>query len=260
MNWKIIIPIFIIGLVFFSGCTDSETPTGEAIVNSQEANSYQKECNDECSSSKCEDLIYFSCEDRDSDGCNEEVNKGKVLGKCGVECISDSDCTYSYEECKNNLCTEKPVEIGHAKSKPASANTALSTHFEFLSQEVDAEITLLGAKRGEEAWEMIEEANMFNDEPSSGKEYLLTKIRFKLLATSDDKAYDINSFQFESVSGTGKVYEDTWIVEPEPSLSADLYPGAEHEGWITFEIDEHDSNPLIVFERDDEGELWFSIN
>ena len=180
-----------------------------------------------------------------------------------LECYTDYDCS-SKEECKDNKCVAKqetPKGPGYSRSNPVSVNTPLTTSFGYSwSQMVDAEITLLNVKRGESAWTMIKEANMFNDEPAQGKEYLLAKFRFKVLSTSDDKSYSIRDYYFDAVSSDGVVYDSSWVVDPEPSLSKEVYAGGSSEGWIVFEINQNDANPLISFNKDEDGELWFSLN
>lgn len=180
-----------------------------------------------------------------------------------LECTSNTDCS-SNEECKDNKCVKiiKTIVLGHSRSKPAPINTPLSIHFGYeWGQQVDAEITLLNIKRGESAWSAIKEANMFNDEPEEGKEYLLAKFRFKLVKTSDDKSYSLSGYSFDTVSGQGLVYEKLFAVAPEPSLDKEIYPGASHEGWVVFKIDKSDATPLISFNREGGGddELWFNL-
>jgi len=68
----------------------------------------QPGCTDECSSDSCDGFNYISCLKGD-DGCKDKQNEGKVKNKCGVECLSNSDCK-SDEECKNYKCEEKPKE------------------------------------------------------------------------------------------------------------------------------------------------------
>lgn len=200
-----------------------------------------------------------------------ENNQGSILDSLGdsfvgggyLECYSNSDCS-SKEECKNNKCVAKqeiPKGPGYSRSNPVTINTPLTTTFGYSwSQMVDAEITLLNVKRGESAWSMIKEANMFNDAPAQGKEYLLAKFRFKVIKTSDDKSYRISDYYFDAVSSEGVVYSSPWVVGPEPSLSKEVYAGGSSEGWIVFEINQNDINPLIAFNKDSEGELWFSLN
>jgi len=180
-----------------------------------------------------------------------------------LECSTNKDCSSS-EECQNNKCikTVQADTLGHSRSKPASINTLLTIHFGYSwSQIVDAEITLLNVKRGDSAWASIKETNMFNEAPKDGKEYLLAKFRVKILKTSDDKSYSLNSYSFDAVSENGVVYDKPYVVVPDPQLSADLYSGAIKEGWAAFEIDKSDSNPLISFNREGGGDdsLWFGL-
>jgi hypothetical protein len=85
-------------------------------------------------------------------------------------------------------------------------------------------------------------------------------IRFKLIEFEGEtfSSYDIDSAKFEAVSSNGVVYENPMIVEPEPSLSTELYEGGEVEGWVAFLVDEDDT-PLIVWQREWDDELWFSL-
>jgi hypothetical protein len=71
---------------------------------------------------------------------------------------------------------------------------------------------------GEQAWQMIQAANMFNEEPPAGKKYILAKFRFHLLEFAGEtrSSYDLNSAQFEAVSKNGVVYDYSFVVEPEP--------------------------------------------
>lgn len=113
---------------------------------------------------------------------------------------------------------------------------------------------------GKQAWQMIQDANMFNEEPPVGKKYILAKFRFHLLEFTGKtfSSYDLNSAAFEAVSKSGVVYDHPLVVEPEPRLSANLYKGGEVEGWVAFLVNENDT-PLIVWQREWDDELWFSL-
>ncbi len=117
----------------------------------------------------------------------------------------------------------------------------------------------MNVKRGDSAWSAIKEANQFNEAPSGDYEYLLTKFRFKVLDTSDDKEYAVSSYNFKAVSQDGVVYDSSWVVVPKPELSNSLYPDASVEGWIVFKIKKTDANPLIRFTDGNDNELWFNI-
>jgi hypothetical protein len=113
---------------------------------------------------------------------------------------------------------------------------------------------------GEQAWQMIQAANMFNEEPPAGKKYILAKFRFHLLEFNGKtfSSYDLSPVQFEAVSKSGVVYDHPLVVEPEPRLSANLYKGGEVEGWVAFLVNKDDA-PLIVWQREWDDELWFSL-
>lgn len=152
---------------------------------------------------------------------------------------------------------------GSSRSNPASIGASLTYEKEddWLYEDYKVRITLVQIIRGNQAWNMIEEANMFNDPPDTGNEYILAKIRFEYQECSDpDTQYDVSQFDFTAVSDNGKDYEWVSIVCPEPKLSADLYPGASVEGWAAFEVD-IDDNPLLTFGRDYQGKdgIWFKL-
>ena len=110
---------------------------------------------------------------------------------------------------------------------------------------------------GATAWQMIKEANMFNDPPPAGQKYILVKFRFKALEM-ESETLEAYSVYFEAVSKDGVVYESAIVVQPEPDLWADLYEGGEYEGWAAFLINENDQ-PLIVWQREWDDESWFTL-
>ena len=251
---KILFVLFIFSLLVFSGCG---SPTGQVVKDAGEIENEEPEkpvCSNECSTETCSGFDYIACLEK-SDGCKYEENKGKVKGKCSVECISNSDCG-NKEKCENYECI---TQVGYSRFEPATKDTPLTTEVSGWLDNFKATITLTDFKRGSTAWSRIIEANMFNDKAGEGKEYLLAKIKFELLETKDNEAYDIGTYNFKVVSKSGVVYDDPFIVEPEPSLSQELYPGASHEGWIAFEVDKSDDKPLLSFNRDEEGALWFKL-
>ena len=109
---------------------------------------------------------------------------------------------------------------------------------------------------------MIHKQNQFNDSPDEGFEYILAKVRFDYLDGSADKQFHLNTgVDFTAVSSEGKDYKLQLVVEPEPRLNADLYPGASHEGWVAFQVTKDDTNPLMTFGRDYRGSggVWWKL-
>jgi len=151
--------------------------------------------------------------------------------------------------------------VGQSRSNPAPIGTEVPFAVnDILLGEVTGSIKVEEVIRGEEAWARIGQANMFNDEPREGFEYILAKIYVKVNSIEKEGAqYAISSVSFKLVSGEGKDYETLFVVEPDPVLEANLYAGASHSGWAAFQVAKTDPNPLITFGRkyDGTGGLWF---
>lgn len=90
--------------------------------------------------------------------------------------------------------------------------------------------------RGSAAWNIIENANMFNTEPDEGMEYIMYKIWVK---NTDDEKISVNPYKFP-VYGNGVEGETAWTTVLPDSYHdlrlLDLLPGAETSGWIVKEI------------------------
>lgn len=106
----------------------------------------------------------------------------------------------------------------------------------FNSYESLVEITLLETIRGEEAWKMIQEENMFNEPAHEGFEYAMVKVKgfLKESETEDDSLY-FTSGNFNFVSSEGEVYDWAMVVAPN-ELSKELYNGGTAEGYIVNQV------------------------
>ncbi len=106
----------------------------------------------------------------------------------------------------------------------------------FNSYESLVEITLLETIRGEEAWKMIQEENMFNEPAAEGFEYVMVKVKgfLKESETEDDSLY-FTSGNFNFVSNEGEVYDRAMVVAPN-ELSKELYNGGTAEGYIVNQV------------------------
>lgn len=119
-------------IVFLAGCANWNVNTDTSDVNNQvqcrnrgagyiwvagtcclDENSNDKcdeqekkaPCDDECSISLCKGdnkKTFYDCVKK-ADGCRKLEPQEMILGQCGVECFSESDCK-SDERCNNNKC------------------------------------------------------------------------------------------------------------------------------------------------------------
>jgi uncharacterized repeat protein (TIGR02543 family) len=156
---------------------------------------------------------------------------------------------------------------GYSRSNPVGLNSPLSIWVGTFgsanyANDYEVRITLLETIRGDAAWQLIYQANMFNDPPESGFEYILAKVRFEYLTgPTPDTAYDVSPVWFDAVSSGGKDYTWVSVVEPDPSIDTYLYPGASHEGWVAFQVAKNDAKPVMTFGRkyDGTGGVWFKL-
>lgn len=177
------------------------------------------------------------------------------------EPLEDSQTSTDTQGGSDEFLQNTSTSIG-TRQNPASIGTNLSVKFEYLGDYYEANVTLLEVIRGVEAWKRIQKANSFNDPPREGFEYILAKIRFECIKGPEpDVIYEVSPNSFDVISSKGKEYENPSLVEPEPQLSARLYPGASHEGWAAFEVAVNDSQPVLTFGRDYQGRggIWFKL-
>ncbi len=108
------------------------------------------------------------------------------------------------------------------------------------------EITVLEYERGDAATKKVLNANMFNDRPESGYEYLLVKVRVKYTEGTGSKYVD--SFR---VYVDGEGFDRQIIVWPESMKEMEfmkkLLPGGKAEGWLAFIVPKN-KEALLAYE------------
>jgi serine/threonine protein kinase len=109
----------------------------------------------------------------------------------------------------------------------------------------DWEVRVSQLLRGEAAWERIYEGNRYNSEPEEGMEYVLAYVHLRNIADDDASALAYHSL-FTASSGGGEIKQPS-IVEPEPELFAELFPGGSGEGWVAVQVPIGDSDARLTF-------------
>jgi hypothetical protein len=150
---------------------------------------------------------------------------------------------------------------GSSRSTPAPEGSALSVSVDDILDKYTAKVTLVETVRGDAAWQKIQAANMFNNEPKAGMEYIAARFKFELVTIADGKALDLSPVNFDAISSAGREYDMAMVVAPEPSLGTKLYGGAAHEGWAVFQVAKDDNAPVVAYGRkyDGTGGIWFSL-
>jgi len=125
-------------------------------------------------------------------------------------------------------------------------------------------VTITQMVRGDEAWQRIQAANMFNDPPSAGNEYMLIYVVIHYLKATGGKTYTAwLDADIEYLDSGGRLLSSAGVVEPEPSLrdAPDIYEGGTAEGWYSFEVPAGDNSLLVAFDLGYRGQggLWFTL-
>ena len=137
------------------------------------------------------------------------------------------------------LADIKATDSGKERNSPAPNTEKIITE--------DWEISILEIIRGDEAWNKVKESNQFNDPPAEGLEYILVRVHVRYIGT-DDTAAQIDGSFFKSTGSASVLYDAPFVVEPSPMLDATLYPGGEHEGWVTVQAAKGETGVVLVFE------------
>src|SRR5690606_13232574 len=109
------------------------------------------------------------------------------------------------------------------------------------------EISILEVVYGDEALNMVMEANQFNDPPEDGMEYIIVNIYARNISSTED-SNNIDWTYFNITGNANIKYEHPSIVSPEPRLNIDLYPGGVTEGWIVLQAGIDEENLIIIFD------------
>jgi hypothetical protein len=131
-------------------------------------------------------------------------------------------------------------DVGMSRANPYSLGE--------LVQAPNWDIQILEVVRGDEAWQMVLEANEYNEPPVVGMEYVLVKI-FARNTYEDGTEHEITYSDFNLTGDHYKRYSTAYVVDPEPALEAVLFPGGETEGWITFPVDIGEGNLVLIFDE-----------
>lgn len=174
-------------------------------------------------------IILAACGDID------EKNSREVKSSEDVASDTDEATETAKEEVKEK---EKPLGI---RSNPLPFGDTITVKENIYDDSFNAyesfvDITLLETIRGEEAWKIIQEENMYNEPADDGFEYVLVKVKgfLKESETEDDSLY-FSSMNFNFVSDEGKVYDWKSAVIPN-QVDKELYNGGTAEGYIVNQV------------------------
>jgi len=139
----------------------------------------------------------------------------------------------------SDLAGITPTDLGTERSNPAPRSDRIVTE--------DWIISVIDVIRGDVAWQMVQEANQFNDPPPEGMEYIAAKIHARYFGT-EDTAVSIDGSFFSTTGSANVIYDLPSVVDPEPSLDISLYPGGEYDGWVVLQAAKEEAGVMLIFE------------
>ncbi|WP_088809890.1 MULTISPECIES: hypothetical protein [unclassified Listeria] len=167
---------------------------------------------------------------------------------------SDDSADTSLEDESTEEYTDTESEEG-SRANPTPLNSTLSLSGSMMDVDTydnfkaNMDITITETIRGNEAAQIIQAENQFNEPAPDGKEYILNKVKVKAYGiASPENKFMINDMEFEYLSSTGTLYDGESVVIPN-ELSATLYNEGTAEGYIQGTINKNDAAPLIKYEN-----------
>jgi hypothetical protein len=137
------------------------------------------------------------------------------------------------------LAAIQPTETGKTRHQPAAWGETIVTE--------KWEVTVLDLVRGSEAAAMVTAANRYNDPPAEGMEYVVVKLRVRLIVQTDE-VVEVSGGDFKIMGSANVIYNLPTVVDPEPGIRAHLYPGGIHEGWHVTQVAKEEGNLVLVYE------------
>jgi hypothetical protein len=125
---------------------------------------------------------------------------------------------------------------GQSRSSPLPAGSLINMD--------NWDVQVLDMIRGEAAWEILQEANQFNEPPAPNREYLLLQFWIK------NKSRDEGSLWLNVTGSRHQLYKyyRADVVRPQPRLETNLAGGKESLGWLAYDIAAGESNLILRLE------------
>ena len=166
--------------------------------------------------------------------------------------------------------TRTPLPTNTAQNQPGSRSNPFSLGEPgtfTLDGDKIITIAVVEVLFGDDAYNKVIDANMFNDEPPEGLEYIIVKLSINYLqGSSPDDLLEISysvwggDIEIGCVSNNKIVTENSWVSGLEPELDFKLFPESQAEGYHAIFCEIGDQNPLLYLEIDDGGNQYFSLN
>lgn len=120
--------------------------------------------------------------------------------------------------------------------------------------EVTLEVTIQEVLRGDDVWTVAKQVDA-NDTPAHGCEFIVVKVKAKVLEGADDEPFNLGIVDFDVFSSDGVGLSGIYAYIPEEkTLTGEVFSGAEKEGYGTRQVKSGDPAPIARY-----GNVWFAL-
>lgn len=136
--------------------------------------------------------------------------------------------------------TATPQPVGMSRSNPVPCSETVSVP--------NWDVQVVEVVRGDEAWLAIDAANMFNQPPPEGMEYLLVRLHVRCTYADGDE-HSIGGSDFRVTGDRLIEYFNATVVEPDPRLDAYLFADGETEGWSAYLVGQGEGSLILIVDE-----------
>lgn len=113
-----------------------------------------------------------------------------------------------------------------------------------------------------DGWPLVQRANRFNPAPDATRAYVALKISIRYVHGPTDDAFMVSATDFKLVGSDRMLRPIASIIEPEPWLGGDIYPGALLSGYVVYTVRPREDDLQVLWENNFTGErgVWFAIS
>ena len=149
-------------------------------------------------------------------------------------------------------------EIGLARERAIPIGWTCSCTIDRAGEISQFDITVVRVLQ--DAYPFLQQANRFNRPPRDGARYVGVLITERYIQGPEDQAYSVQPSDFRATASDELLRDPTNLVEPEPRLRVDFYPGSSVTGWVFFELPRDQPAQMVwLFSFEGERGVWFSL-
>ncbi len=139
-------------------------------------------------------------------------------------------------------------------ARPAGGSRADPVPYGETASTLDMDFRVLEVLLGEEAWQVLQETNRFNEPAPRGMQWLLFRLE---VVNQSNRRLELTQGDFLVTGLRGIAYFSSAAVTPPPDFDFTLEPGERGEGWLGYLVTQDDGD-FLVLRAPEDGEPVFA--